>query len=72
VYGGLEHIHLEAWRTRATLLQTTQAPREVRVDPRGRSSFVSAQGFPVQATSPHDSSQKRAATALSRCDCSRG
>jgi hypothetical protein len=50
MYGGLEQIYLEAWRTGATLLQTTQAPREVRVDPGGRSSFRSAQGLPVQAT----------------------
>jgi hypothetical protein len=72
VYGGLEQIYLKAWRTGATLLQTTQAPREVRVDPRGRSIFGSAQGLPVQATSPHGSSQERAATTLSRCDCSCG
>jgi hypothetical protein len=30
------------------------------------------QGLSVQATSPHGSSQERAITALSRCDCSRG
>jgi hypothetical protein len=58
VHGGLEQIHLEAWRTGATLLQTTQAPREVRVDSRGRSSSCSAQGFFIQAISPHGSSQK--------------
>jgi hypothetical protein len=28
VHGGLEQIYLEAWRTGATLLQTTQASRE--------------------------------------------
>jgi hypothetical protein len=32
VHGGLEQIHLVAWRTGTTLLQTTQTPREVRVD----------------------------------------
>jgi hypothetical protein len=68
VHGGLEQIHLEAWRTETTLLQTTQAPREVRVDPRGGSSSSSAQGLPVQTTSPHGSSQKGAATVLPRCD----
>jgi hypothetical protein len=70
VHGGLEQIHLKAWRTGATLLQTTQASREVRVDSRGRSSSRSAQGFPIQATSPHGSLQKAAATALSRCNYS--
>jgi hypothetical protein len=46
VHGGLEQIHLEAWRMGATLLQTTQASREVRVDSRGRSSSCSAKGLP--------------------------
>jgi hypothetical protein len=59
VYGGPEQIHLEAWRTRATLLQTTQAPGEVRVDTRSRSSSSSAQGLHVQTTSPHGSRQKK-------------
>jgi hypothetical protein len=58
VYGGPEQIHLEAWRTGTTLLQTTQAPIEVHVDTRSRSSSGSDQGLPVQATSPHGSSQK--------------
>jgi hypothetical protein len=72
VHGGLEQIHLKDWRRGATLLQTTQASREVRVNSRGRSSSRSAQGFPIQAASPHGSSQKGAATALPRCDYSRG
>jgi hypothetical protein len=72
MHGGLEQIHLEAWRTGATLLQTTQALREVRVDSRGRSSSRSAQGFLIQTTSPHGSSQKGAATALPHCNYSRG
>jgi hypothetical protein len=46
--------------------------REVHVDPRGGSSSGSAQGLPVQTSSPHSSSQKGAATALPRCDYSRG
>jgi hypothetical protein len=58
MYGGLEQIHLESWRTGTTLLQTTQTPREVHVDPRGRSSFGSAQGLPVQASNPHSSRKK--------------
>jgi hypothetical protein len=33
MHGGPEQIHLEAWRTGAPLLQTTQASREVCVDP---------------------------------------
>jgi hypothetical protein len=66
--GGLEQIHLEARRTGTTLLQTTQAPREVRVDSRGRPSSGSTQGLPVQTTCPHGSSQKGAATALPRCE----
>jgi hypothetical protein len=32
VHGVLEQIHLEAWRMGTTLLQTTQASREVHVD----------------------------------------
>jgi hypothetical protein len=72
VHGGPEQIHLEAWRTGATLLQTTQAPREVRVDSRGRLSPGSAQGFFIQATSPHGPSQKGAATTIPRCDYTRG
>jgi hypothetical protein len=68
----LNKIHLEAWRTGATLLQTTQAPGEVRVDTRSRSSSGSAQGLLVQATSPHGSSQKGAATALPHGDYSCG
>jgi hypothetical protein len=40
--GGPKQIHLEAWGTGATLLQATQTPREVRVDPRGGSSLGSA------------------------------
>jgi hypothetical protein len=56
VHGRLEQIYLESWRMGATLLQTTQASREVRVDSRGRSSSHSAEGFPIQAASPHDSS----------------
>jgi hypothetical protein len=32
VHGDPEQIHLEAWRMGTTLLQTTQAPREVHVD----------------------------------------
>jgi hypothetical protein len=58
VHGGPEQIHLKAWRTGATFLQATQTPREVRVDLRCGSSLGSAQRFPVQATSPHGSSQK--------------
>jgi hypothetical protein len=58
VHGGPEQIHLEAWRMGATLLQTTQASREVHEDYRGRSSSCSSQGFPIQAASPHGSSQK--------------
>jgi hypothetical protein len=42
------------------------------VDPRGRSSSGLAQGLPVKTTSPHGSSQKGAATALPRCNYSRG
>jgi hypothetical protein len=72
VHGGLEQIHLKAWRMGAPLLQTTQAPREVRVDSRGGPSPCSAQGLPIEATSPHGSSQRRAATALPRFDYSRG
>jgi hypothetical protein len=72
VHGGLEQIHFEARRMGTTLLQTTQAPREVRVDPRGRSSSGSAQGLLVQTTSPHGTSQKGAATSLPCCDYSRG
>jgi hypothetical protein len=56
----------------STLLQTTQAPREVLVDSRGGSSPCPAQGLPIEATGPHGSSQRRAATALPRCDYSRG
>jgi hypothetical protein len=43
-----------------------------RVDPRGRPSFGPAQGFSVQDTSPHGSSQKQAATALPCCNYSCG
>jgi hypothetical protein len=56
----------------AALLQTTQAPREVRVDHRGGPRPCSAQGLPIKATSPHGFSQRRAATALPRCDYSHG
>jgi hypothetical protein len=42
------------------------------VDSRGRPSPCLAQGLPIKATSPHGSSQRRAATALPRCDYSRG
>jgi hypothetical protein len=42
------------------------------VNTRSRSSSGSAQGLPVQATSPHDSPQKGASTALPRCHYSRG
>jgi hypothetical protein len=58
MHGGPEHIHLEAWRTGAPILQTTQASREVHVDSRGRPSSCPAQGLPIKATSPHESSQK--------------
>jgi hypothetical protein len=58
VHGGPEHIHLEAWRTGAPLLQITQASREVCIDSRGRPSPCSAQGLLIQATSPHGTSQK--------------
>jgi hypothetical protein len=51
VHGGPEQIHLEAWRTGAPILQTTQASREVHVDSRGRTSPCSAQGLLIQATS---------------------
>jgi hypothetical protein len=51
-------LGLEAWRTGVTLLETTQASREVRVDSRARSSSRSGQGFPIQTASPHGSSQK--------------
>jgi hypothetical protein len=56
----------------ATLLQTTQASREVRVDPRGRSSSRLAQGFIIQTTSSHGSLQKGETPALPRCDFSHG
>jgi hypothetical protein len=72
VHGGLEQIHLEAWRKGAPLLQTTQASRVICVDSRGRPSPSSAQGLLIQATSPHGSPQKGAAIALPRCDYSRG
>jgi hypothetical protein len=72
VHGGPEQIYLEAWRTGAPLLQTTQAPREVRVNSRGEPSHCPAQGLPIEATSPHGFSQRRAATALPRCDYSSG
>jgi hypothetical protein len=52
----------------APLLQTTQAPREVRVDSRGRPSPCLA----IKAVSPHGSSQKGATTTLPCCDYSRG
>jgi hypothetical protein len=68
VHGGPEQIYLEAWRTGAPLLQTTQAPREVHVDSRGRPSPCPAQGLLIQATSPHGSLQRRAAAALPYCD----
>jgi hypothetical protein len=42
VHGGLEQIHLGAWRMGATFLQAIQTPREVHVDPRGGSSLGSA------------------------------
>jgi hypothetical protein len=41
----------KALRMGPTLLQTTQAPREVRVDPRGGSSSGSTQGLLVQTAS---------------------
>jgi hypothetical protein len=41
------------------------------VDSRGGPSPCLAQGLPLEATSPHGSSQRRAATALPRCDYSR-
>jgi hypothetical protein len=53
-------------------IQTTQTSREVRVESRGRPSPCSAQGLLIQATSPHGSSQKGAATTLPRYDYSRG
>jgi hypothetical protein len=42
VHGGPEQIYLETWRTGATLLETTQAPRKVCVDLRGGPSSGSA------------------------------
>jgi hypothetical protein len=41
------------------------------VDSRGGPSPCLAQGLPIEATSPHGSSKRRAATALPRCDYSR-
>jgi hypothetical protein len=72
VHGGPEQIYLEARRTGAPLLQATQAPREVRVDSRGGPSPCPDQGLPIEAASPHSSSQRPAATSLPRCDYSRG
>jgi hypothetical protein len=49
-----------------------KTPREVHVDPKGRSSLGSTQRLPVQATSPHGSSHIGAVIALPRCDYSCG
>jgi hypothetical protein len=57
LHGGSELIHLKTWRMGSTLLQASEAAREVRMECGVWSSFVAAQGFPVQAIGPHGSSQ---------------
>jgi dsDNA-binding SOS-regulon protein len=60
VHGGLEHTYLEACRTGATLLQTTQAPTEVRVDPEADQALEQLKEFlskPPVLTTPRKKEQ---------------
>jgi hypothetical protein len=60
VYGGSEQIHLKAWRTGATLLQTTQAPREVRVTQEADQALAQLKDFlskPPVLTAPRKKEQ---------------